>query len=137
VRFGGQRAADLGPARLQCDRVEAQARAGAAAEADAAELVSVLVDEADADAVLGRNTASAPQLSCGSRVGGCGETGELWAKPDGYTVCDLVGERRDRILGLVEVFHRNQVLGRVRKSVAALIVSDKNLYLDQSGIYSM
>jgi hypothetical protein len=31
---------------LQCDWVEAQARAGAAAEADAAGLVSVLVDEA-------------------------------------------------------------------------------------------
>ena len=39
----------------------------AAAEADAAELVSVLVDEADTDAVVSRDTASAPQLACGSR----------------------------------------------------------------------
>jgi hypothetical protein len=43
------------------------------------------------------------------------ETGELWAKPDRQTVCDLVGERRDRILRLVEAFHRNQVIGRVHK----------------------
>ncbi len=96
------------------DWVEAQARAAAAAEADAAELVGVLVDEAETDAVVGRDTASAPQLACGSRVSGCGETGELRAKPERHTVCDLVGERRDRILRLVEAFHRNQVLGRVR-----------------------
>ena len=73
--FGGKRAADLGPARVQCDRVEAQARAGAAAEADAAELIGVLVDEADADTVVGRDTACAPQLSCGSR--------DRWMRRDG------------------------------------------------------
>ena len=40
---------------------------------------------------------------------------ELRAKPERDTICDLVGERRDRVLRLVEAFHRNQVLGRVRQ----------------------
>lgn len=90
----------------------------------------MLVDEADTDAVVGRDTASAPQLSCGSGVSGCSETGELRTKPDGHTVCDLVGERRDRILRLVEAFHRNQVPDVSDEGVLAWIVADKRLHVD-------
>jgi hypothetical protein len=120
---------------LHRDWVESEPGATAAAEADAAELVSVLVDEAETDTVVGRDTASAPQLACGNRFIGCGETGELWGKPDGHTVCDLVGERRYRIHRFVEAFHHNQILGRVRKGGLARIVSDKSLRDDQFSIY--
>jgi hypothetical protein len=61
--------------------------------------------------------------------------GELRAKPERHTLCDLVGKRRDRVLCLVEAFHRNQVLGRVRKAVAERIVSDRRLHVDQFSIY--
>ena len=91
---------------MHCDWVEAQARAASAAEADAAKLISVLVDEAETDAVVSCDTTSAPQLARASRAGGSGEAGELRAKPKGHTVCDLVGERRDRVFRLVEAFHR-------------------------------
>jgi hypothetical protein len=123
--FGRQSAAHLRPARSHRLRIEPQTGAAAAAQADATELVGVLVDEADTDAVVGRDAAGRPQLWHRTGVRRRDEAGELGAKPERHTVCDLVGERRDRILRLVEAFDRHQVLGRVRWAVVARIVSDR------------
>ena len=57
----GQRAADLRPPFADGLRDRNGAAAGAAAEADAAELVGVLVDEPDCDAVVLGDAAGGPQ----------------------------------------------------------------------------
>jgi hypothetical protein len=112
--FAGQRAADSCPARLHLDRIKAQARARAAAESDAAELVGVLVHEADTDAVVERNAAGGPELWRRRTLCGGGEASELVSKPERETICDLIGERRDRILRLVKTVH-GYILGRVHQ----------------------
>ena len=77
--------------------------------------VGVLVDEADADAVVRAATRRALHSSrAGSRSVDAARRVSCGPRRTRDTVCDLVGERRDRILRLVEAFHRNQVLGRVR-----------------------
>ncbi|MFL5864893.1 MAG: hypothetical protein ACJ780_29720 [Solirubrobacteraceae bacterium] len=57
----GQRAADLRPPFADGPRIETEPWPDAAAEADAAELVGVLVDEPDGDAVVIGDTARRPQ----------------------------------------------------------------------------